>query len=59
LPHGFGHDHPGTRQRLASRHAGANANALTDDTVLDPLSGTAALNGTVVQVSPALVTAPV
>ena len=55
LPHGFGHDTPGSRQRLATSYAGANANALTDDAALDPLSGTAALNGTVVQVSPAQV----
>ncbi len=53
LPHGFGHDRPGTRQRVAEAHAGANFNLLTDSTQLDPLSGNAVLNGIEVQVSPA------
>ncbi len=44
LPHGWGHDHPGTRMRVASERAGVNSNILTDPAVIDPLSGNAALN---------------
>jgi hypothetical protein len=49
LPHGFGHDHPGTRLSVASTHAGASNNDLTDETLLD-VSGNAALNGVPVTV---------
>jgi len=54
LPHGFGHGLPGTRLRVAARTSGVNANALTDPTLLDALSGTAVLNGIPVDVEPAL-----
>ncbi|MGM1061264.1 molybdopterin-dependent oxidoreductase [Saccharothrix sp. Mg75] len=53
LPHGWGHDRPGTRLATASAHPGVNVNRLTDDHALDPLSGTAVLNGVPVHVSPA------
>ncbi|NUT99207.1 MAG: molybdopterin-dependent oxidoreductase [Saccharothrix sp.] len=53
MPHGWGHDRPGTRLSVAREHAGVNVNLLTDDLALDPLSGTAVLNGTHVQVHPA------
>ncbi|HEX4812618.1 MAG TPA: molybdopterin oxidoreductase family protein [Nonomuraea sp.] len=43
LPHGWGH--AATRQRVAARDPGVNANTLTDDTVVDPLSGNAVFNG--------------
>ncbi|MER5970033.1 molybdopterin-dependent oxidoreductase [Streptomyces sp. NPDC002055] len=52
LPHGWGHDRPGTRLRVASADAGANVNQLLDGSLLDPLSGTAVLNGFPVQVAP-------
>ena len=45
LPHGYGHDRPGTRQRVAKEHAGVNFNELVDAGQLDPLSGTAVLSG--------------
>ncbi|MEV3923372.1 molybdopterin oxidoreductase family protein [Actinomadura coerulea] len=45
LPHGWGHDRPGTRTRVASLHAGVNVNAVTDEQEIDPLSGNAVLNG--------------
>jgi anaerobic selenocysteine-containing dehydrogenase len=45
LPHGYGHDRPGTTQRVAAAHAGVNINLLTDSKSLDPLSGNAVLNG--------------
>jgi anaerobic selenocysteine-containing dehydrogenase len=43
LPHGWGHD--GTGTRVASAHPGVDSNLLTDELALDPLSGTAVLNG--------------
>ncbi|MFI0449093.1 molybdopterin oxidoreductase family protein [Actinomadura sp. 6N118] len=45
LPHGWGHDRPGTRTGVASQNAGVNVNAVTDDQEIDPLSGTAVFNG--------------
>ncbi len=53
LPHGWGHDRPGTRMGVAAAHAGVNSNLLTDGEALDPLSGNAVLNGIPVTVSPA------
>ena len=53
IPHGWGHDDPGTRLSVASARPGVNVNVLVDDSVLDPLSGTAALNGVPVTVQPA------
>ncbi len=45
LPHGWGHDRPGTRMDVARAHAGVSANDLTDETFLDRLSGTASFSG--------------
>ncbi|MFI1096575.1 molybdopterin oxidoreductase family protein [Streptomyces sp. NPDC020917] len=53
LPHGWGHDREGTRLTAAAREPGVNVNQLLDGTRLDPLSGTAVLNGFPVQVEPA------
>ncbi|MGB7504494.1 MAG: molybdopterin dinucleotide binding domain-containing protein, partial [Mycobacterium sp.] len=52
LPHGWGHDRDGTGQKLAAGQPGVNVNQLNDGTALDPLSGTAVLNGIPVVVSP-------
>jgi anaerobic selenocysteine-containing dehydrogenase len=52
LPHGWGHDSGGTRQTVAEGQPGVNVNQLNDGTSLDPLSGTAVLNGIPVQISP-------
>ena len=52
LPHGWGHDRPGTRMPVAEAHAGVNSNVLTDESVIDPLSGNAVLNGIPVTVEP-------
>ena len=54
LPHGWGHDRDGTGQMLAASRPGVNANQLNDGSVLDPLSGTAVLNGIPVLVGPAM-----
>lgn len=52
IPHGFGHDLPGVELSVArTSSAGVNANLLTDDLRIDPLSGTAVLNGTPVQLA--------
>ena len=50
LPHGWGHDEPGTRLAVAAQRPGANSNVLTDELALDPLSGNAVLNGIPVEV---------
>jgi anaerobic selenocysteine-containing dehydrogenase len=52
LPHGWGHDQPGTRLRVAAERAGVNSNILADENALDPLSGTSVLNGIPVSVAP-------
>ena len=54
LPHGWGHDAPGTRMSVAARRPGVNVNSLLDSSLLDPLSGTSVLNGVPVQVAPAV-----
>ena len=45
LPHGWGHDAPGTQMAVAAEHAGVNSNVLTDHDDRDPLSGNTVLNG--------------
>jgi anaerobic selenocysteine-containing dehydrogenase len=45
LPHGWGHDRPGSRTKVASQHAGTNSNVLARGDLFDPLSGNAVLNG--------------
>ncbi|WP_330295614.1 molybdopterin oxidoreductase family protein [Streptomyces sp. NBC_00503] len=52
LPHGWGHDRSGTRLSVASATPGVNVNQLLDGTRLDPLSGTAVLNGFPVELTP-------
>ncbi|MXM63548.1 molybdopterin-dependent oxidoreductase [Streptomyces sp. HUCO-GS316] len=51
LPHGWGHDRPGTRMSHASADPGVNVNQLLDGSLLDPLSGNAVLNGVPVEVA--------
>ncbi len=53
LPHGWGHDKPGTRMSIAREHAGVNNNLLAPGTFVDVLSGNAAVNGIPVEVVPA------
>ena len=50
LPHGWGHDREGARTGIASAHAGASYNDISDDKFLDAVSGNAALNGIAVEV---------
>lgn len=53
LPHGWGHDKPGTRMAIAREHAGVNSNILAPGTFVDVPSGNAAVNGIPVEVVPA------
>jgi anaerobic selenocysteine-containing dehydrogenase len=51
LPHGWGHDKPGTRLSVAERHAGVCNNVLAPGTFVDVPSGNAVVNGIPVEVS--------
>ena len=53
LPHGWGHDRPGTQLSVANEHAGVNTNVLSPGDFVDVLSGNAAVNGIPVTISPA------
>jgi anaerobic selenocysteine-containing dehydrogenase len=53
IPHGWGHDEDGVRMGVASAHAGVNSNVLADESLIDPLSGNAILNGIPVEVAAA------
>jgi anaerobic selenocysteine-containing dehydrogenase len=52
IPHGWGHDAPGARLSVAAEHAGVNSNLLADESLVEPLSGNAILNGIPVEVAP-------
>jgi anaerobic selenocysteine-containing dehydrogenase len=53
LPHGWGHDRPGTRLSVARDHPGVNTNVLSPGTFVDVPSGNAAVNGFPVDLAPA------
>jgi anaerobic selenocysteine-containing dehydrogenase len=53
LPHGWGHDKPGTRMAVAREHAGVNNNLLAPMHFYDTLSNNHAVNGIPVEVVPA------
>ncbi len=55
LPHGWGHDLPGVRLSVAKANAGVSVNDLTDDAMIDPLSGNAALNALPVTITAAAI----
>jgi anaerobic selenocysteine-containing dehydrogenase len=50
MPHGWGHDKPGTRLAVASATPGASVNDVTSEDFFDPLTGTGALSGLTVTV---------
>ncbi len=52
IPHGWGHDLDGVRMAVASAHPGVNSNTLADETLIDPLSGNAVLNGFAIELAP-------
>jgi anaerobic selenocysteine-containing dehydrogenase len=51
IPHGYGHDRKGTTAAIASGHAGASINDLTDELVIDELTGNAAFSDVRVKIS--------
>ncbi|HEX5897698.1 MAG TPA: molybdopterin oxidoreductase family protein, partial [Thermoleophilaceae bacterium] len=51
IPHGWGHGAEGARMGVAAEHAGVNSNVLADESMVEPLSGNAVLNGIPVEVS--------
>ncbi|MBH0119460.1 molybdopterin-dependent oxidoreductase [Rhodococcus sp. CX] len=51
LPHGWGHDGAGLRTTRSAAAPGANVNALVDDMVVEPLTGTPIFNGFAVDVA--------
>jgi anaerobic selenocysteine-containing dehydrogenase len=53
IPHGWGHGVGGARLGVAAAHAGVNSNVLADEELLEPVTGTAVLNGIPVTVEPA------
>ncbi|RBM19349.1 dehydrogenase [Prauserella sp. PE36] len=52
LPHGWGHHRDGVRLGVAAAHAGVSANDVTDERLVDALTGTAALSGVPVELTP-------
>src|SRR5258708_1313057 len=52
LPQGWGHSAPDVRMSVARANAGVSLNDLTDEQLLDPLSGNAVLNAIPVTIEP-------
>jgi anaerobic selenocysteine-containing dehydrogenase len=52
LPHGWGHDMDGTQMATARLQPGVNINDLTDESVVDELTGNACFSGIPVSVQP-------
>lgn len=50
MPHAWGHTRKGTRQRVANAHAGASLNDITDQNVMDELTGNAVVHGVPVKI---------
>ena len=44
IPHGFGHTREGIGWTVAAAHAGASVNDITDPSIVDRMSGNAAVN---------------
>ena len=53
IPHGWGHNRPGTRLRIAATQPGVSMNDILDPARTDTLSGTSVLSGQAVEVAPA------
>lgn len=45
IPHGWGHNRDGIKLSVAQEHAGVSINDITNEQVVDELSGNAVLNG--------------
>jgi anaerobic selenocysteine-containing dehydrogenase len=50
IPHGFGHHGKGTNMKLAQENAGVSINDLTDNQLIDKLTGNADFSGTKVKI---------
>jgi len=50
LPHGWGHKRAGVSMAIAAAQEGVSCNDLTDDKLIDEISGNAALNGVPVRI---------
>jgi len=50
IPHGYGHNRCDSKIPIAEKHVGASINDLTDDLIIDPLTGNAAFSGQRVEV---------
>ncbi len=53
VPHGWGHNRTNTKWAVAEANAGVSLNDLTDEMMIDHISGNAAFNGVPVDVMPA------
>jgi anaerobic selenocysteine-containing dehydrogenase len=53
MPHGYGHGKTGVQLDIANQHAGVSINDLTDDLVIDELTGNAAFSNVKVTVKAA------
>jgi hypothetical protein len=51
MPHGYGHGRAHVKLDVAKRHAGVSVNDLTDELVLDELTGNAAFSNVSVNIS--------
>lgn len=51
LPFGWNGRQPGARASVSDQHPGANVNDITDETLIDPVSGMSAFNGSPVTVA--------
>jgi anaerobic selenocysteine-containing dehydrogenase len=50
IPHGFGHARKGVQLEVATAHAGVSLNDLTDDLLIDELTGNSAFSGVPVRI---------
>ena len=50
IPHGWGHKRKGVKMAVAEAHAGVSCNDLTDENLIDQLTGNAAVNGVPVRI---------
>ena len=50
IPHGFGHARKGVQLDIATTHAGVSLNDLTDDLLIDELTGNSAFSGVPVRI---------
>lgn len=57
MPHGWGHDRDGVELAVARKKPGVSMNDITDEQIVDALTGMAVVNGIAVQVSAANVNA--